>query len=886
MLHVIVDGRRVTVPQGASILAAVKAAGVTLPALCHDERLVPVGACRACLVEVEGLPRPVAACTAAAIDGMRVRTDAPALLATRRTLLGLLAATCRHDSAPAMLATTFERALDEYLPGLQDRPRGPGRPDTSHPHIRVDLSRCIACFRCVRICHEVQGQDTWQVWHRGAQTSVALDGPTLRESSCVSCGACVDTCPTGALYDAGLADTRPPTSWVRTVCPYCGTGCEISLGVTGNRILTARPVIDSPVSKGHLCVKGRYAHGFAHADDRLLQPLVRSHGQWQPTSWSHAVRDLAARLEGLRAAHGPDCIGMLGSARATNEDNYVIQKFARVVLGTHNVDCCARVCHAPSAAALGQVLGTGAATNTFDDIERARTILVVGANVTENHPVIGARIRQAARRGAHLIVIDPRRIELADDAECHLAPLPGTNVPLLNAIGHVILDEGLEDRAFIAGRVDGLEEYRASVLPWTPERASAITAVPAGEIRRAARLYAAAGPSLSVHGLGLTEHVRGTDAVIALVDLALITGNVGRPGAGVNPLRGQNNVQGAAHMGCEPALLTGALPIERGRAAFEAAWGTTLPVRPGLRLPEMLDAAVTGELRALWVVGYDVALTNPCASETARALAALDLVVVQDLFMTETARAHAHVVLPACASFERDGTFMNAERRIQRVRRALPAPGHSRPDWMIVRDVARAMGHGAAFDYPTVEAIWDEIRQVWPAGRGITYARLEDGGLCWPCPDETHLGTEVLHRDAFGAGPRARLAPVTYAPTPECRTADFPMVLMTGRTLHAFNAGTMTDRTPNHVLRPADLLDVSPLDARRFGLEEGRAVRVTSRHGSAVLPVHVTDRVHEGQLFATFHTRAAFVNRVTSPWRDETTGTPEYKVTAVRLEPA
>jgi formate dehydrogenase major subunit len=885
MLHVVIDGRPVTVPQGASLLAAVTSAGVTLPALCHDDRLAPIGACRGCLVDVEGLPRPVAACTAAAVDGMRVRTDTPTLAATRRTLLGLLVSTCREEEAPGVRNTPFERAVEEYLPDPPQRPRGGAQPDTSHPYIRVDLSRCIACFRCVRICHEVQGQDTWDTWHRGARTAVALDGPSLRESSCVSCGACVDTCPTGALLDATLLDTAPPTSWVRTVCPYCGTGCEITLGVSGDRIQTARPVVESPVSKGHLCVKGRYAHGFTHADDRLSQPLVRSHGGWQAVSWSHAVRDIASRLEGILAAHGPESIGMLGSARATNEDNYVIQKFARVVLGTNNVDCCARVCHAPSAAALGRMLGTGAATNTFDDIERARTILVVGANVTENHPVIGARIRQASRRGAHLVVIDPRRIELAEEAECHLAPLPGTNVPLLNALGHVILTEGLEDRDFIAARVDALEEYRAEVLPWTPERASAITGVPPAEIRRAARLYAA-GPSLSVHGLGLTEHVRGTDAVMALVDLALITGNIGRPGAGVNPLRGQNNVQGAAHMGCEPAILTGGVPIEQGRAAFEAAWGTTLPVRPGLRLPDMLDAAVTGALRALWIVGYDVALTNPCASETSRALAALDLVVVQDLFLTETARAHAHVALPACASFEKDGTFMNAERRIQRVRRAVRPPRGARPDWMIVRDVARAMGHGAAFAYPTVETIWNEIRQVWPGGRGITYARLEHGGVCWPCWDETHPGTEVLHRDTFASARRARLVPVAYAPTPERQATDFPLVLMTGRTLHAFNAGTMTDRTPNHLLRPADLIDVSCADACRLGLDEGTPVRVTSRHGSVVLPVHVTDRVREGQVFATFHTRAAFVNRLTSPWRDEVTGTPEYKVTAVRLEPA
>jgi formate dehydrogenase major subunit len=451
-------------------------------------------------------------------------------------------------------------------------------------------------------------------------------------------------------------------------------------------------------------------------------------------------------------------------------------------------------------------------------------------------------------------------------------------------MGHAILAEGLEDRAFVAARVDGVEDYRASVRPWTPERAAEVTGVPADEIRRAARLYASNRPALSAHGLGLTEHAHGTDGVMALVNLALLTGNLGRRGAGVNPLRGQNNVQGAAHMGCEPATLTGGVSVERGRAAFEAAWRTVLPTTPGLRLPEMLEAAHRGALRALWIVGYDLRLTNPCAADTVRALDRLDLVIVQDLFLTETARAHAHVVLPADACFEKDGTFMNAERRIQRVRPVVPAPGAARPDWMIVRDVAHAMGHAASFDYDRAEAVWDEIRQVWPAGRGITYSRLEHGGLCWPCPHESHPGTEVLHEDAFGPHRRARLVPVAHVPTRERTSSEFPLVLNTGRSLYAFNAGTMTGRTTCHQLRAADVLDVSPADARRLGLEEGRFVRVTSRYGSSILPAHVTDRMREGELFATFHTSTAFTNRVTGPGRDEVTGTPEYKVTAVRVE--
>ncbi len=885
MLHVTVDGREIVVADGASLLDATRAAGVSLPALCHDDRIAPAGACRGCLVAVDGWARPVAACATSASDGLHVHTDTADLVATRRTVLGLLATTCRADEAPALQATPFEAALQSHGAADVERPRSEAAADTSHPCIHVDLSRCIACFRCVRICDELQGQGTWQIWQRGDRTSVAPDGPTMRTSSCVGCGACVDTCPTGALLDAARVDAAPPLTWVRTVCPYCGTGCEVRLGVEDGRVVAARPVLDAPVNKGHLCVKGRYGYGFTHAEDRLVQPLLRTGGRLRAVSWARAIGEIATRLDGIRTTYGPDSIGVLGSARATNEDNYVVQKFARVVVGTHNVDCCARVCHAPSAAALGRMLGTGAATNVFDDIERARTILVAGANATENHPIVGARIRQAARHGARLIVIDPRRIELADAALLHLAPRPGTNVPLFAALAHVILAEGLQDQAFIDARVDGLDEYRVSVESWTPERAADVTGVPADDIRRAARLYAD-GPSLSVHGLGLTEHVRGTEAVMALVNLALITGNVGRPGAGVNPLRGQNNVQGAAHMGCEPATLTGGTPLPVGRAAFESAWGTALPHTPGLKLPDMLDAALTGAMRALWVVGYDVTLSNPTASETARAFESLDFVVVQDLFLNETARAHAHLVLPAAGPFEKDGTYMNAERRIQRVRRVVSPPGDAREDWQIVCDVARAMGHGEAFAFGSAEAIWDEIRRVWPGARGITYPRLEHGGLCWPCPDETHPGTDVLHRERFGVGPRARLVPLAYVPTRETATEAFPLVLVTGRTLAAFNAGTMTERTPCHALRPSDVLDLSPADAARLGLHEGQVARVTSRYGTCVLQVHVTRQVRDGEPFATFHTRAAFVNRVTGPWRDTVTATPEYKVTAVRVEPA
>jgi formate dehydrogenase major subunit len=721
------------------------------------------------------------------------------------------------------------------------------------------------------------------VHNRGLETRIQPDGPTLRDSSCVSCGACVDTCPTGALEDRTVSALSAAAEWTRTVCPYCGVGCELNVGTRQGRILAVTPVLDAPVSKGHLCVKGRYAFGFVSATDRVTVPMIRAGARWCRVSWNEARSFVVDRLRDVVTHHGPDSVGILGSARATNEDNYVAQKFARAVVGTNNVDCCARVCHTPSAAALKHAFGSGLGTNSFDDIEIARTILVCGANPTEDHPIVGARVKQAARRGAHLIVIDPRRIELADYAECHLALRPGTNIPLLNALAHTIVAEGLADRAWLNQRVSDVDTFTRFIEEWTPERAASICGVDAEAIRKAARLYAGYSPAMSVHGLGLTEHVQGTDAVAALINLALLTGNIGKPGAGINPLRGQNNVQGAAHMGCDPGVLPGSTPLTEGRAAFERHWGVSLPARPGLNLLQMMDAAIAGTLKALWVIGYDLLLTNPNATETARALRSLDLVVVQDMFLTETAREVASVFLPACSSFEKDGTFMNAERRIQRVRAALRPIGASKPDWQIVSEVARAMG-ADGFHFKGSEAIWNEVRALCAGARGMTYARLDQRGLQWPCPDEDHPGTSILHADRFAHDVRAPLRRVEYRGTPEEVTAAFPFCLITGRSLYQFNAGTMTGRTKNTELRPADVVDISSADAGQLGVGEGDLVRLVSRYGSAVLPAHVSAAMQRGQLFATFQSPQAFLNTVTGPYRDARVATPEYKVTAVRIE--
>ena len=897
-----VNGRETDAPEDSTLLQAARAAGVEMPTLCHDERIKPAGVCRLCLVQVRGLSHLAPACCTPAAAGMEVETHTPEIEETRRTLLQLLAEDYPPEAVEQWPEKQFHRWLRHYgVASDQSRVTNPENAaerrssfairdskfrDGTHPYLAADFSKCIDCFRCVRICGEVQGQFVWHVTGPGHDASIVPDGPTLLASSCVSCGACVDTCPTGALEDQSVIAHGSPTKWTRTTCPYCGVGCEMNVGTREGRIVQVKPVLDAPVSKGHLCVKGRYAFDFTHADDRMTEPMIREDNEWRKVEWSEAIQFVAENFRRIVEETGSDSIGVLGSARGTNEENYLAQKFARVVLGTNNVDCCARVCHAPTAAGMKQTLGTGAATNSFNDIEHAGAFLICGCNPTENHPIVGARIRQAVLRGAKLIVIDPREIELARHAVVHLQLRPGTNVPLLHALAHVIVTEGLTDEAALRDRVNDFEAFREFIAAWTPERAAAITGVSAELIRDAARLYATPKPAMCFHGLGMTEQVQGTEGVMCLVNLALLTGNFGRPGSGVNPLRGQNNVQGSAHMGCEPGNLTGFIPLDQGRDAFEAVWQAPVPHAPGLNLMQMIDAAGEGKLQALWAIGYDVALTNPNTGATKAALSKLDFVVVQDLFMNELAREFGHVFLPACSSFEKDGTFMNSERRVQRVRQALEPVGHSKPDWEIICAVARAMGFDDQFNFRSVEKIWNEVRAVWKAGAGISYQRIEHGGLQWPCPSEDHPGTTILHTESFPHGQRAPLKRVEFTATTETTTAEFPFLLTTGRTLYQFNAGTMTMRTPNAKLRKTDTLDIAPADARRLELGNADSVRVRSRHGEAVISLRLDPRVKPGELFATFHAAEVFLNHLTSPHRDRVVMTPEYKVVAVSVEKA
>ncbi|WP_024301884.1 formate dehydrogenase subunit alpha [Pseudogulbenkiania sp. MAI-1] len=881
MLQLTIDGVAHTCEPGL-LLEVLLQAGVEVPHLCHDPRLAPHGGCRLCLVEIDGQPRPVASCTCQAEAGMVVRTDTPALRALRRTHLQLLAENYPAAALEAEPGHPFHRLLARHDVEPGNRLRDGLFVDDSHPYIGVDMTRCIDCQRCLRICEQVQGQFVWEAWQRGTAMRMApAHGPSLLEGGCVSCGACVDSCPSGALYDKRV--TAEPEAWTRTTCVYCAVGCQMEVGRRDGRVVAVRPAA-SPVNRGHLCVKGRYAFEFNHAPDRITHPMLRDAGGWRTVSWDEALDFTAGRLKAIVARHGPDAIGVLGSARATNEENYLAQKFARVVLGTNNVDCCARVCHTPSAKALKTMLGTGAASNNFDDIEQAGAFLVCGANPTENHPVVGARIRQAVLKGAGLVVIDPRRTELAELADVHLAPRPGCNVLLFNAMAATLIEEDLFDARFIDERVSGLEEFAEFITGYAPERVAIECGVAAADIRAAARLYAAGRPAMCFHGLGVTEHLQGTDGVMALINLALLTGNLGRAGAGINPLRGQNNVQGAAQMGCDPATLTGAQSFKEAGPRFEAVWGVPLPARRGLNLLQMIDAAAEGGLKALWAFGYDIYQSLAHADETSEALSRLELVIIQDLFLNETAKAFGSVFLPAASFLERDGTFMNSDRRVQRIRQVVPPPAEARPDWWIIQQLAARLGRAEGFAFDGPEAIWDEVRALWPDGTGLSYRRLERESLHWPCPDERHPGTPVLHQSRFAIGKRAMLATIPYLPTPEQTDENYPLLLSTGRSLYHFNAGTLSSRTPNAALRPSDTLDMAPADATRLGLIDGEPVRVRSRYGAVVLPLRITDRVPPGQLFATFHRADLMVNRLTSSVRDSKVQTPEYKVTAVRVE--
>ncbi|MEV6329924.1 formate dehydrogenase subunit alpha [Streptomyces sp. NPDC051909] len=893
MTRLRVDGVTVELPAGANLLDAARAAGAELPSLCHDDRLRPVGSCRTCLVHADG--RTVAACVTPATEGMTVDTAGEDVRDLRRDAVALIASAlppyALADASTSELAEAC-RAVDVGPDTATGSPLR-GRDDT-HPYVRLDRDLCIACGRCVRMCADVQGTFALTLTGRGADTVVAPGtGGPWAASDCVACGGCVDTCPTGAITQPGpgqgLTSRTPDPGRVRTTCGYCGVGCTLDVVVRDDRVAAVLPARDGPVNQGHACVKGRFSYGYLTSPERLTEPLVRRGGTLTPASWDEAIGVVA---DGLRSAvrdGGPDAVAAISSARATNEENYLVQKFLRTVIGTNNVDNCSRLCHAPSAAGLTASFGLAGGTDPFDDVETADCLLVVGANPVEAHPVVGARLLQRALAGAALVVADPRAVGLARHADLHLRPRPGTNVALFHGLAHVLVAEGLTDAGFLRARATGLDELTALLADYPPARVAALTGVPAEDIRTAARLYGRAERPAVVYGLGVTEHLHGTDGVRTLANLPILRGAVGGTGRGhgISPLRGQNNVQGASDMGALPDLLPGygRVTDPAARARAEAVWGRPVPPEPGLRIPEMFEAARDGRLRALWIIGEDVCATDPDSRRVAEALDACPLVVVDELFLSETAR-HADVVLPVASWLEKDGTFVNFDRRFQRVRRAVRPPGTARTDFATVHAVATAMG--SDLGCPTPADALAECGRVAPVFAGLSHARLDrEGAVPWPCPSPDGPGEATLYTEEFATPDgRAHLSAAPYLPPGEEPDADYPLLLVTGRRWAHYNSGSMTRRGGNLLLDTHGRLDLHARDAARYGVRDGAPVLVDSRHGQARLTARVGTDLTPGQVFCAFHFPEDGVNALTSEHADTVTSCPEYKVTAVRLRPA
>ena len=895
-VSITIDGQPVAACQGETVLQAARRARIHIPTLCYLERLEPIGSCRLCLVEVEGTATPVTACTTPVQEGMAVTTRSPLLEEMRRETLKLLflrhplnCGACNINGSCQLQDLAYEYDISHQdLHDYAASPVVPAEEPWASPLIRYHPRRCILCGRCVKACEQIAQVGAITFRGRGAATRIAPVEPSPEfHPQCVSCGECMSVCPADALVEAmGQRQGKPwETRKVKTVCPYCGVGCELILEVRDGQVLGVRAG-QGGVNRGSLCAKGRFGLEFINHPERLRQPLVRHDQGFVEVNWGEALDLIARRLGQVVEQHGPDAVAGLASARATNEENYLFQKLLRGVIGTNNVDHCARLCHSVTVEGLTAAFGSGAMTNSISEIEDTNLILVTGTNTAENHPVIGNLIKRAvSRRRARLIVVDPRRTELVELAHVWLRPRPGTDVAWVNGLLHVIIAEGLWNRAYVQERTEGWEELRRSVEPYTPERVSRITGIPAADLVRAARMYATAGKAMILFAMGITQHTSGTDNVLALANLAMLCGYVGLQAGGLNPLRGQNNVQGACDMGALPNLFPGYQPVgdEQVLRRFERAWatGVRLSSRPGLALTEMPSAVLDGRLKAMYIMGENPVLSDANAGQVEEALKRLDFLVVQDIFMTETA-ALAEVVLPAASFAEKDGTFTNTERRVQRVRKAVSPPGEARADWEIIRDLAGAMGH--AMPYASPEEVFDELAALTPGYAGMSYERLERRGLQWPCPHREHPGTGILHVGSFLRG-RGRFHGVAFRPPAELPDGEYPFVLSTGRVRYHYHTGTMTRRSRGlNRMAPEERVRMHPADAARLGIAGGERVRVISRRGEVVARAEISEKPAPGMLLATFHFHEVPVNRLTSDALDPVAKIPEYKVCAVRLE--
>jgi len=899
----LIDGRAVTVPAGTTVMRAAALAGGSIPKLCATDNLKQFGSCRLCLVEIDGMRGTPASCTTPVSDGMTVRTQTPRLEKLRRGVMELYISDHPLDCLTCSANNDCELQDQAAAVGLRDVRYGyegtnhlEAEVDTTNPYFDFDPAKCIACSRCVRACDEVQGTLALTIDGRGfaSKVSAGLASDSFLSSECVSCGACVQACPTASLQEKTVKAIGKPERSVVTTCAYCGVGCTFRAEMRGEQLVRMVPWKDGKANRGHSCVKGRFAWGYAQHQERILKPMIRETiGQpWREVSWDEALGYAAARINTIRDTYGRNALGGITSSRCTNEETFLVQKLIRAGFGTNNVDTCARVCHSPTGYGLKTTFGTSAGTQDFDSVEQSDVILVIGANPTDGHPVFASRMKKRLRAGARLIVIDPRRTDLVRSphisADYHLPLRPGTNVAILTAIAHVIVSEGLADEAFIRERCDW-DEYShwadfVAEERHSPEFLAAVTGVDAETVRGAARLFATGGNGAIYYGLGVTEHSQGSSTVMAIANLAMATGNIGRPGVGVNPLRGQNNVQGACDMGSFPHELSGYRHVSdpAARALFEAEWGVAIDPEPGLRIPNMLDAATDGTFKAIYIQGEDILQSDPDTHHVAAGLAAMDCVIVHDLFLNETAN-YAHVFLPGSTFLEKNGTFTNAERRIQPVRKVME-PLNGLEDWQVTQELARAIGLDWNYTHPS--DLMDEIARLTPSFAGVNYDRLDaEGSLQWPVNDAAPDGSPIMHVDGFVRG-KGRFVVTDYVPTDERTGPRFPLLLTTGRTLSQYNVGAQTRRTANTVWHLEDVLEMHPVDAENRGLGTGDWARLASRSGETTLRVVVTDRVAPGVVYTTFHHPATQANVVTTDFSDWATNCPEYKVTAVQVAPS
>lgn len=898
-----IDGRAVTVPAGTTVMRAAAVSGGSIPKLCATDNLKQFGSCRLCLVEIDGMRGTPASCTTPVADGMKVHTQSEKLARLRRGVMELYISDHPLDCLTCSANNDCELQDQAAAVGLRDVRYGyeganhlEAETDASNPYFDFDATKCIVCSRCVRACDEVQGTLALTVESRGfgSQISAGVKSDDFLSSECVSCGACVQACPTSALMEKAVTEIGKPERAVVTTCAYCGVGCTFRAEMRGEQLVRMVPWKDGKANRGHSCVKGRFAWGYAQHQDRILKPMVRDSidQPWREVSWDEALGFAASRFKAIAASHGNNALGGIVSSRCTNEEGFLVQKLVRAGFGTNNVDTCARVCHSPTGYGLKTTFGTSAGTQDFDSVEDSDVILVIGANPTDGHPVFGSRMKRRLRQGARLIVIDPRRTDLVRsphvEADYHLPLRPGTNVAVLSALAHVIVTEGLVNEAFVRERCDWDEfqhwaEFVAQERS-SPEFLQPVTGVPADLVRGAARLYATGGNGAIYYGLGVTEHSQGSSTVMAIANLAMATGNIGRRGVGVNPLRGQNNVQGACDMGSFPHELSGYRHVSDAatRALFEAEWGVRIDPEPGLRIPNMLDAATDGLFKGLYIQGEDILQSDPDTKHVAAGLAAMDCVIVHDLFLNETAN-YAHVFLPGSSFLEKDGTFTNAERRIQPVRKVMePLNGYQ--DWEVTQELARAMGLDWNYTHPS--EIMDEIARLTPSFAGVNYARLDaEGSLQWPVNDTAPDGSPIMHVDGFVRG-KGKFVVTDYVPTDERTGPRFPLLLTTGRILSQYNVGAQTRRTENSVWHAEDVLEIHPTDAENRGINSGDWVRLASRSGETTLRATVTDRVAPGVVYTTFHHPATQANVVTTDYSDWATNCPEYKVTAVQITPS